>query len=72
MTFKDAAVVAVVVALVTAALGFLDPWTYDMITAEPGRFAFELLKDIVKTAAATFIGLAGLEQYVKRQKESET
>ena len=68
MRFRDAAAVALVVAAVTAALGFFDPWTYDMIAAEPGRFCFELFKDVIKTAAATFISLAGLTELMKRRE----
>ena len=68
MSFKDAAVVALVIAAVTAALGFFDPWTYDMIVEEPGRFMFELFKDVIKTAAATFISLAGLSQLVEKAR----
>ena len=72
MSFKDAAVVALVVALVFTAAGFLEPWTYEAVAADPGAFLFELVKDIVKTFAATFITLAGLTEIVKRRESEGT
>jgi len=72
MTLKDAAVVSTVVAFVTWILTFLASAYIGQIRADPAEFAFEAVKTYAVTWAGTFISLAGLEQYVKRQKESET
>jgi len=71
MTFKDAAVVSTVVAFVTWILTFLASAYIGQIRADPSEFVFEAIKTYAVTWAGTFISLAGLEQYVKRQKESE-
>jgi len=72
MTFKDAAVVSTVVAFVTWILTFLASAYIGQIRADPAEFVFEAVKTYAVTWAGTFISLAGLEQYVKRQEESET
>jgi len=72
MTFKDAAVVSTVVAFVTWILTFLASASMGQVRADPVAFVFDAVKTYAVTWAGTFISLAGLEQYVKRQEESET
>lgn len=68
MGFKDAAVVATVIAFVTWILTFLANATMGQLRADPAEFVFNALKEYALAWAGSFIGLAGLEQLVKRTK----
>ena len=69
MTWKDAAIVAAVVALVIWVLGFFANTEWVMIIADPYLWGFNAVKNYVVNWAGTFVGLAGLEQLVKRGTE---
>lgn len=68
MTLKDAAVVASVLALVIWILEFLASATWTVIVADPAAFLFECFKTYLVSWAGSFLGLAGLEQYMKRKE----
>jgi len=69
MTFRDAAIVASVVAFVTWILTFLANASMGQLRADPLAFCFEAIKTYAISWAGSFISLAGLEQYVKRQEK---
>lgn len=69
MSLKDAAIVSTVVALMIWILTFLADAQWVVIVADPGAWAFEAVKTYAVSWAGTFIGLAGLEQLVKRRAE---
>jgi len=69
MTFKDAAIVATIIAFVTWILTFLANATTGQIRADPADFAFNAIKTYAISWAGTFISLAGLEQYMKRTEK---
>lgn len=71
MTFKDAAIVSTVVAFVIWILNFLASATIGQVRADPAAFLFDALKTYLVSWAGTFIGLAGLDQYIKRQEKKE-
>jgi len=66
MTYKDAAVVATVVAFVIWVLTFFADAQYIIIVADPGAWVFEAIKTYAVSWAGTFMSLAGLEQLIKR------
>lgn len=69
MSLKDAAVVSTVVALMIWILTFLADAQWVVIVADPGAWVFEAAKTYAVSWAGTFIGLAGLDQLVKRRAE---
>lgn len=71
MTFKDAAVVATIVAFIIWILQFFANAQYALIVADPGAWCFEALKNYLVNWAGTFAALAGLEQLIKRGEAHE-
>ena len=69
MSFKDAAVVAGIVAWIIWILQFFANAQYITIVETPGAWAFEALKNYLVNWAGTFAALAGLEQLIKRAEE---
>jgi hypothetical protein len=69
MTFKDAAVVATIVAFVIWVLQFFANAQWIIIIADPAAWVFEAVKNYIVSWAGTFAALAGLEQVIKRGEE---
>lgn len=72
MTFKDAAIVATVIAFVTWILTFLAAATIGQLRADPAAFCFEAIKTYAISWAGSFISLAGLEQLIKKTGKPES
>jgi len=70
MTLKDAAVVALVAAFAVWILQFFANAQWDIIMQDPARWVFEAIKNYAVTFAGIFVSLAGLEQLVKKAKET--
>ena len=68
MTFKDAAIVSTLIALVLWILQFFANAQYIIVVADPNAWVFEALKNYLVNWAGTFITLAGLEQLVKKKE----
>ena len=68
MTFKDAAIVSTLIALVLWILQFFANAQYVTVVSDPYAWVFEALKNYLVNWAGTFMTLAGLEQLVKRQE----
>jgi hypothetical protein len=68
MTFKDAAVVATIVAFVTWVLSFFANAQWITITADPAAWSFDAIKSYLVYWAGSFVTLAGLEQLVKKKE----
>jgi len=66
MSFKDAAKVATVVALVIWILNFFSAAQWNIIIADVGAWCFEAFRTYVVAWAGTFGALAGLEELIKR------
>ena len=69
LTFKDAAVIATIVAACIWALNFFANTEWLIIVKDPAAWGFEAVKSYIVSWAGTFISLAGLEQLIKRSKE---
>jgi hypothetical protein len=69
MSMRDAAIVSTIVAFVIWILNFLANATIGQVRADPMAFCFDAIKTYLVSWAGTFITLAGLEQYIKRQEK---
>lgn len=69
MTLKDAAVVALIVAFCIWVLSFFANASWVIIVEDPAAWGFEAIKEYIVAFVGTFIGLAGLEELVKRRGE---
>jgi len=69
MSLRDAAVVATIVAFVIWILSFFANAQWVIIISDPAAWVFEAVKQYAVSWAGTFIGLAGLEELVKRGGE---
>jgi hypothetical protein len=70
MTWKDAATVAAIASAAVWILQFFANAQWDIIVADAPRWVFEAIKNYAITFAGIFIAEAGLEQVVKKAKET--
>ena len=70
MNLKDAATVATIIAFITWILNFLASASIGQVRADIVEFVFEAIKCYMVSWAGAFISLAGLEQIIKRTKET--
>jgi len=70
MSLKDAATVAAIAALAVWILQFFANAQWDIIVCDPARWVFDAIKNYLVTFAGIFVSLAGLEQLVKKAKET--
>lgn len=71
MDWKDAAITATIVAFVIWIMSFFANAEYILIAEAPSEWAFEAFKSYIVQWAGSFIGLAGLEEVVKRGQTKE-
>jgi len=69
-TWKDAAVIALVLMTGLIATMFLPQWSYEAINEDVCKFGYELLRFSINAFITTFISLTGLT-YVTQKKPSE-
>lgn len=72
MKYSDAAIVATILMLCTAATVFMPQHGYEVYVEDPDRFTFELAQFLFSTWITTFAALTGLTIYAKRQETSGT
>lgn len=70
MTLKDAAAVALIAAFAVWILQFFANAQWDIIVADAPRWVFEAVRNYLVSFAGIFVSLAGLEQLVKKSKET--
>jgi len=68
MTFTDAAKIATLTALVTWILSFFVNVSMTAIRADAAALILSAVQTFLASWAGTFITLAGLDQYMQRQK----
>jgi hypothetical protein len=72
MTYRDAAIVATILMLSTAAFVFMPTHGYDVMMSNPSRFAYDLFNFLWTTWITTFVSLTGLTYLSKKQQPSES
>jgi len=71
MQYRDAISVATVLMLLLTATTFLPAHTYDVLSEDPTRYAYDLITFLLQAWITSFCGLTGLIVYVKRQESSD-
>jgi len=69
MSWRDAALVSVVIMLAAYFLQFLVPITYEQIAANPGEFVYNSLRFLGTTFFGSLAALKGLSKFVGAKKE---
>jgi hypothetical protein len=65
MVFRDAAIVATVVMILLLIGQFFPAHNYDVLIADPARYAYDLFVSVLGYWFSTFAGLTGLSMYAK-------
>lgn len=71
MSFRDAAIVATVLMIVTTFTVFMPTHGYEVYTREPERFYFELIMYLGSSWLTLFGSLTGLTALAKRSASGE-
>jgi hypothetical protein len=72
MKWKDAAIVAFVLMLTTAAAVFMPTHGYDVLKADPARFCYDLINYLWTSYITTFATLIGVMKVAQSQKSGDT
>lgn len=69
MSWRDAALVSIVITLAAFFLQFLAPMTYQQIAANPGEFVFNSVRFFGTVFFGSLASLKGLSKFVGAKKE---
>jgi hypothetical protein len=69
MSFRDAATIATLVAVVVWILSFLANASIDQLRGDLAKWVFDAVKSLLIAWASTFMTLAGLDQYMQRKEK---
>lgn len=71
MSYRDAAIVATILMIATAATAFMPTHGYEVMIIDPPRFAYDLFVFLWTSWITTFVALTGLTYYAKRSRSGE-
>jgi len=71
MSYRDAAIVATILMIATAATVFMPTHGYDVLIRDPQRFAYDLFNFLWTTWITIFVFLTGLTKYAQSQKSGD-
>jgi hypothetical protein len=71
MSYRDAAIVATILMLVSAATVFMPTHGYDVYVSDPPRFGYELFAFLFSSWITYFVSLTGLTYYAKSKSSGD-